>query len=132
MNCASSWTLPFSFWNAGRSAEHAGSPSFIPSRPEGALPAVAPQPVGNEEGELQALLCIQPWVTVRVVTRGQVLYGYRLGASDALSDVLPRHLEMHTARECAHLLVHVKEGAQLVLRMGEGREEVSGRSEGDR
>src|SRR3546814_1071981 len=78
----------------------------------------------RSEGELQRLLGGEPGVAVGVVAVAQRLVADRLGAADALGDVLPGHLEVDAAgvaalgavhsEEVLHLGQHAVEGPRLV------------------
>lgn len=79
------------------------------------LDAPLPQALGDDEGQLQGLGCVEPGVAVGVVPRAEVVEGDGARPADALRHVLPRHLQMHAARVAPLLLVHVEECSQLRL-----------------
>src|SRR3546814_15790471 len=67
----------------------------------------------RSEGELQRLLGGEPGVLVGVVAVAQRLVADRLGAADALGDVLPGHLEVDAAGVAALGAVHSEEVLHL-------------------
>src|SRR5260221_7528517 len=71
------------------------------------------QGVGEEEGELERLTCVETRVAMRVVAIGETGLADRLGAAHAFGDVLPRHLEMDAAGIGALFLVHGEEALDL-------------------
>lgn len=75
-----------------------------------------PEALGDDEGELEGLRGVEPWVAVGVVPRAQVVEGHRSRPSDALRHVLPCHLQVHAAGVAPFLLVDIEEGPHLCLR----------------
>src|ERR1700690_2410708 len=87
------------------------------------LHALGAQTFRYEEGKLKRLIGVEPRIAMRVVAARQILFRNRLRAAQAFGDVLPRHLEMYTARmrplgavhfeECPHFFDNSLEGAGL-------------------
>mmetsp|Transcript_5435 Transcript_5435/g.16462 ORF Transcript_5435/g.16462 Transcript_5435/m.16462 type:complete len:326 (+) Transcript_5435:265-1242(+) len=73
----------------------------------------AAQAAGNVEGQLERLLGVEAGVAVRVVARLEVCRLDVGAPSDALGDVVARHLQVDAARHGAHLVVHVEERLNL-------------------
>lgn len=74
-----------------------------------------PQPLSDDEGELQGLGSVQPRVAVGVVAVAQVVEGHGSGSTDALGHVLPGHLEVDASCVAPFLLVHIEERPYLSL-----------------
>ncbi len=73
-----------------------------------------PEHLGDEEGQLQALLVVQPRVADRLVPRGEGGVVDLLGAAQALGDVVAGELDVQAARHRAQRAVHLEEAADLV------------------
>src|SRR6185369_107940 len=71
------------------------------------------QLLSNQEGQLEGLGCIETRVAMGVVAIGQSFLGDRLGAADALGDVLAGHLEMDTTGVRAFRAMHGEEALHL-------------------
>src|SRR6188768_3886843 len=52
---------------------------------------------GDQKGHVDRLFGVEAGIADRVIAVVEVLVGYRAGAADAFGDVLPGHLQMHTA-----------------------------------
>src|SRR6266849_704201 len=72
------------------------------------------QQLGEQEGEIDRLLRVEPRIAERVVAVVQVLVGDGARAAGALGDVLARHLEMHAPRIGAFGRVDREEGLHLL------------------
>lgn len=56
------------------------------------------QLLGDKEGKIERLLTVQPWIAMRVITAGEVLFGHGRGAAEAFGDLLARdYLDVHAA-----------------------------------
>src|SRR5438552_17673713 len=73
------------------------------------LHALGAQTFRHEEGKLKRLVGVEPWIAMRVVAARQILFRDRLRAAQALSDILPGHLEMHATGMRPLGAVHLEE-----------------------
>ena len=79
------------------------------------------QPLGDQEGQLQRLVAVEPRVAQRLVAVDQVGLDQVVAAADALGDVVAGQLHVHAARPGAELLVHVEEPVQLLITSANAR-----------
>lgn len=74
-----------------------------------------PQTFRYDESKLERLGGVQPWVTVGMVARAQVLKQHVICATNALRHVLASHFKVNSSRMGTFLLMDVEESAQLSL-----------------
>ena len=72
-----------------------------------------PKPGGHVEGHLQGLLRVQPGVAEGVVAAAQVRGQHIRASTQALSHIVPRHLQVNASWHCAQVIVHIEEGLDL-------------------
>src|SRR4030067_3079377 len=84
----------------------AGGNRDLGLRPPFPLPL---EPLGYDEGELERLVGVEPWIAMGMVAVRQIGLGYGLGAAHAFGHVLARHLDMDAARVGALAAVDVEE-----------------------
>lgn len=72
------------------------------------------QLISHQEGKFDGLAGVEARIAVREVALFQITHGDIHEAPGALGDVLSRHLQVHTTRMSAHLLVHLEERHDLV------------------
>src|SRR4051794_34165985 len=65
------------------------------------------QPLGDQKGELEGLVAVQPGIAERLVPADQIGLDQVVAAADALGDVVAGELDVHAARPGAELLVDV-------------------------
>ena len=63
---------------------------------------------GNQEGQFQRLISVEPWIAMGVVAIRQAILGDRARSANALGDVLSGHLDVDAAGIRAFGLVHWK------------------------
>src|ERR1700710_1357896 len=68
---------------------------------------------GDEEGELERLLRIQPRIAESLIPATEIGLRQAMGAADAFGDVLARHLDMRAARPGAFRRMRFEEAAHL-------------------
>src|SRR3989337_1428773 len=95
---------------AGMTAEavnlFAGGHRDLGLRPSFPLPL---QPLGHDEGELERLVGVEPWIAMSMVAVREIGLGDGLGAAHAFGHVLARHLAMDGASAGSFAAVDVEE-----------------------
>jgi hypothetical protein len=98
-----------------RLAHGRGGPSEGVGQQVGAHDLLSPvQHLGDEEGQLEALLVVQARVADRLVAQVQVGVEDLLGATDALGDVVAGELDVDAAGHRARGPVHLEEAFDLL------------------
>src|SRR5690349_8220987 len=80
----------------------------------GGIRSVLGQHLGDQEGQLEALLVVQPRVADRLVALVEVGVEDLLGATEALGDVVAGQLDVDAPGHGAEALVHLEEAAHLL------------------
>src|SRR6478752_5974201 len=80
----------------------------------GVTTSATTQHLGDQEGQLEALLVVEPRVADRLVAGGQRRVVDVLGAAEALGHVVAGQLDVQAARHGAQRVVHLEEATDLV------------------
>src|SRR6516225_10547849 len=75
--------------------------------------AAALATLGDQHGELECLLVVQPRIDARAVGTRKVRVGESAGAAGALGNIIARQLDVHTAEVGAHVGVNAERKIEL-------------------
>ncbi len=78
------------------------------------------QGVGDQEGQFQCLIGIEPRIAMGVVAIGEIGLGDLEGAADAFGNVAAGHLEMHATGITVFAAVYLKKALHLLQDTADG------------
>src|SRR5699024_4890812 len=70
--------------------------------------------LGDQEGQFEGLLCVQPWVAGRLVPTGQIQIGNVLGPSETFGDILSGQFDVDSTGIAAQFPMHLEKPLNLI------------------